>query len=74
MTLNSVRELVRISESIADLAFTLKRNSVDVSMSNIIVRNEKYNEKGTVVNSHLKRLCIEKNIIIVIYYFHFILR
>ena len=29
--------------------------------ANIIVRNNKYNEKGIVVNNHLKCICIEKN-------------
>ena len=59
--LNSGREPELILKSILDLACTLKSNSDDVSISNIIVYNDKYNEKDIAVNSHLKWLCIKNN-------------
>ena len=61
--LNSDRKPELFSKSILDLAWTLKSNSVYVSISSIIVGNDKYNEKGIIVNSHMKRLCIEKNLL-----------
>ena len=59
--LNSGREPELILKSILDLACTLKSISDDVSISNIIVYNDKYNEKDIAVNSHLKWLCIKNN-------------
>ena len=49
--LNSEKEQKIISKSIVDLVCTLESNSVDVSISNIIVCNEEYNEKGIAVNN-----------------------
>ena len=42
--LNSEREPELTSKSIVDLACRMKCNSVDVSISNVIVRNHKYNK------------------------------
>ena len=42
--LNSQREPELTSKLIVDLACRLKCNSVDVSISNVIVRNDKYNK------------------------------
>lgn len=53
--LNRARESEFFPNSIVDLACTLKSNFVDVSVSNIIILNDKYNEKGIAVNNHLKR-------------------
>ena len=51
-----------ISKSIVDLVCTLKSNFVDVGISNIIVRKDKYSDKCIAVNYHLTRFCIEKTI------------
>ena len=53
-----------IAKSIIDLALTLKRESHDVSVSSIIVRNDSdtLNKKGCKVNAVLMELCKEKNI------------
>ena len=65
--LNGDKEPELISKPIAYLACTLKSNFVDVSISDIIVFDNKYNKKGIVVDSHLKNLCIEKNIFVMDY-------
>ena len=54
-----------IAKSIVDLAITLKRNSQNVSISNIIMHNDRFNEKAMEVNGYLKQLCIEKNIFLI---------
>ena len=54
-----------IAKSIFDLAITLKNNSQNVSISNIIMRNDSFNEKAMEVNGYLKQLCIEKNIFLI---------
>ena len=60
--LNSDRPSDLIAKSVVDLAITLKRNSQNVSISNITIRNDSFNEKAMEVNCCLKQLCIEKNI------------
>ena len=61
--LNTERSPELIAKSIVDLATTLKGNSRDVSVSNIIVRtdNSNLNEKGCEVIAHLTEMCREKN-------------
>ena len=56
-----------IAKSIIDLALTLKSVSHDVSVSNIIVRNDSdtLNKKGCEVNAVLMELCKEKNIYLI---------
>ena len=56
-----------IAKSIIDLALTLKNESHDVSVSNIIVRNDSYtlNKKGCEVNAVLMEMCREKNIYLI---------
>ena len=56
--LNTGRSPELIAKSIVDLATTLKGNSRDVSVSNIIVRTDKsnLNEKGFEVNAHLTEM------------------
>ena len=56
-----------IAKSIIDLALTLKSESQDVSVSNIIVRNDSdtLNKKGCEVNAILMELCKEKNIYLI---------
>ena len=48
-----------IAKSIIDLALTLKKESHDVSVSNIIVRNDSdtLNKKGCKVNAVLMEMC-----------------
>ena len=62
--LNSEVSPKSIAESIVDLAMSLKTESNDVSVSNIILRtdNSLLSQKGCEVNSHLKDLCEEKNL------------
>ena len=56
-----------IAKSIIDLALTLKSESHNVSVSNIIVRNdsETLNKKGFELNAVLMELCEEKNIYLI---------
>ena len=56
-----------IAKSIIDLALTLKNESHDVSLSNIIVRNDSdiLNKKGCQVNAVLMEMCREKNIYLI---------
>ena len=63
--LNGDRPSDLIAKSIVDLAITLKSNSQNVSISNIIMRNDSFNEKAMEVNGYLKQLCIEKNIFLI---------
>ena len=62
--LNTERSPELIAKSIVDLATTLKGNSRDVSVSNIIVRtdNSNLNEKGCEVNAHLREMCKERKL------------
>ena len=56
-----------IAKSIIDLALTLKNELHDVSVSNIIVRDDSdtLNKKGCEVNAILMELCKEKNIYLI---------
>ena len=56
-----------IAESIVDLATSLKTESNNVSVSNIILRidNSLLNQKGSEINSHLKQLCEERNLYLI---------
>ena len=56
-----------IANSIIDLALTLKSESHDVSVSNIIVRNDSdtLNKKGCEVNAVLMEMCRQKNIYLI---------
>ena len=47
------------------MAITLKKNSQNVSVSNVIMRNDKFNEKAMEVNGYLKQFCTEKNIFLI---------
>ena len=56
-----------IAESIVDLAISLKTESYDASVSNIILKtdNSLINQKGSEVNLHLKDLCEERNLYLI---------
>ena len=61
--LNSEVPSKSIAKSIVDLAMSLKKESNDVSVSNIVLRtnNPLLNQKLCEVNLHLKGLCEERN-------------
>ena len=63
--LNSDRPSDLIAKFIIDMAITLKKNSQNVSVSNVIMRNDKFNEKAMEVNGYLKQFCTEKNIFLI---------
>ena len=63
--LNNDRPSYLTAKSIVDLVITLKINRQNVSISNIIIRNDSFNEKAMEVNGYLKQLCIEKNIFLI---------
>ena len=56
-----------IAESIVDPAMSLKTESIDVSVSNVVLRtgNSLLNQKGCEVNSELKDLCEKKNLYLI---------
>ena len=62
--LNKKKSPELIAKSIADLATTLKGNSRDVNVSNIIVHTDNSNlrEKGYEVNAHLREMCKERKL------------
>ena len=49
----------KVTESIINLASSLKSNSFNVAIFSITVRNDRYRKKVAQVNRHLKTLCIE---------------
>ena len=53
-----------IAKSIVDLTTTLKGNSCDVSVSNMIfhTNNSNLNEKGCEVNVHITEMCKERKL------------
>ena len=53
-----------IAKYFTDLAITLESNSQNVSISNIIMRNDNFNEKAVEVNGYLKQLFIGNNIFV----------
>ena len=57
--LNKDRAPDLIAKSITDLAITMKSNS------NIVMRNDKFNDKAVKLDGHLKRFSIEKNIFLI---------
>ena len=65
--LNSEVSSKSIAESIVYLTMTLKTESNNVSVSNIVLRtdNSLSNEKQYEVNSHLKDLCEERNLYLI---------
>ena len=51
-----------IAKSIVELVLSAKSGSGDVSISNIVVRKNKHQNKCQEENDHLKEICVEKNI------------
>ena len=60
--LNTDRSPELIAKSITDVGSSLKNDSHDVSISSIVVRNDKFKEKAAQVNENLERLCADRNI------------
>ena len=63
--LNTNRVSNLIAKSVIDLAITIKGNPQNVTISNIIMRNDNLNDQAMEVNGHLKQFCIEKNIFLI---------
>ena len=63
--LNTNRVSNLIAKSIIDLAITIKGSPQNVTISNIIMRNDNLNDQAMEVNGHLKQFCIEKNIFLI---------
>ena len=63
--LNSNRPSDLIAKSIVDLTITLKNNSQNVSVSNIIMRNDNFTDKFMEINGYLKQFFIERNIFLI---------
>ena len=60
--LNSDRTRELIAKSITDVGSSLKNDSHDVSISSIVVRNDKFKEKAAQVDENLERVCADRNI------------
>ena len=60
--LQSSKSAEDIAEKIVDQALGLKSDKCDVSVSSLIKRRDKCNDKAMSVNSHLKDLCHAKNL------------
>ena len=51
-----------IAKSILDLATSSKSTTCDISLSNILTKKDKHQQKAQEINSYLKELCKEFNI------------
>ena len=58
------QRLEQIAKLIVELALSVKRNSCDVTLSDITVRNDGQQQKVVDTNQHLKELC-KKNIFLI---------
>ena len=56
-----------IAKSVVDLAISAKSPNCDVSISNIITREDKHQHKAKIVNNHLKEMCTNNNINLIDY-------
>ena len=63
--LDSDKDPELIAKSIADLASTVKKDTCEVTISNIVVRNDKFKKKAEEVNAHLAVLCVQRNILLI---------
>ena len=62
--LDSDRSPNLITKSIVDVAPSLKTDKRDVTISNIITRNDRFMAKANVVNKCLTELCFERNFLL----------
>ena len=63
--LDSDKDPELIAKSIVDLARTVKKDTCEVTISNIVVRNDKLKKKAEEVNAHLAVLCVQRNILLI---------
>ena len=63
--LDSDKDPELIAKSIVDLASTVKKDTCEVTISNIVVRNDKFMKKAEEVNAHLAVLCVQRNILLI---------
>ena len=63
--LDSDKDPELIAKSIVDLASTVKKDTCEVTISNIVVRNDKFKKKAEEVNAHLAVLCVQRNILLI---------
>ena len=61
--LRSIKSAEDIAKDIIKLSTKIKSKDNEVIISNIIPRNDSLNVKGLKVNTYLKELCIEKNLL-----------
>ena len=67
MTSHQIKMQEILQKSIADLAISAKSPTCDVSISSIITRKDKHQDKAQIVNNHLKEMCTNKNINLIDY-------
>ena len=60
--LDSDRPPDLIAKSIVDVACSMKNEQHDVTISNLIVRADRFKEKGNEVNEYLSKFCVERNL------------
>ena len=65
--LDSDRSPDPIAKPIVDVASTLRTDKQDVTISNIITRNDRFMAKANKVNKCLTELCFERNILLIDY-------
>ena len=63
--LDSDRSPDLIAKSIVDVASSLKSNKHDVTISNIVTRNDRFMAKANEVNKCLTQLCFDINILLI---------
>ena len=63
--LDSDRSPDLIAKSIVDVASSLKTDKHDVTISNIITRNDRFMAKANEVNKCLTELCFERNFLLI---------
>ena len=56
-----------IAKSIVDVALSLKTNKCDVTISNIITRNDCFMAKANEVNKCLTLLCLKRNFLMIVH-------
>ena len=54
-----------IAESMANVAATLKSEKHEVTISNIMIRNSRFETKANKVNEPLRKMCYERNFFLI---------
>ena len=60
--LDSDRPPDLIAKSVVDVACSMKNGEHDVTISNLIVRADRFREKAAEVNEYLAKFCVERNL------------